>query len=92
MSGLKPHFRFRVRCAIVVMMVPVLILSAATAIRAQRGPSVSSAYQELHQRTVANANNFYVYLDQDSGLNHGFPSGWFGTISPSSSRRRPITS
>jgi hypothetical protein len=43
------------------------------------GPSVSSAYQELHQRVVANASNFYVYLDQDSGLNHGYPSGWFGT-------------
>ncbi|MGD0222147.1 MAG: choice-of-anchor D domain-containing protein [Terriglobia bacterium] len=48
---------------------------------AQSGPSVSSAYQELHQRAVANATNFYVYRDQDSGLNHGYPSGWFGTIS-----------
>ncbi|MGB9488038.1 MAG: choice-of-anchor D domain-containing protein [Terriglobia bacterium] len=48
---------------------------------AQSGPSVSSAYQELHQRAVANATNFYVYQDQDSGLNHGYPSGWFGTTS-----------
>ena len=47
----------------------------------QSGPSVSSAYQELHQRAVANATNFYVYQDQDSGLNHGYPSGWFGTTS-----------
>jgi hypothetical protein len=50
-------------------------------LQAQTGPSVSAAYQELHQRAVANASNFYVYQDQDSGLNHGYPSGWFGTIS-----------
>jgi len=48
---------------------------------AQSGPSVSSGYQELHLRAVANATNFYLYQDQDSGLNHGFPSGFFGTTS-----------
>src|ERR1017187_2021700 len=37
------------------------------------------AYDLLSQRTAANQSNFYVYLDQDSGLNHGFPSGFFAT-------------
>jgi hypothetical protein len=29
---------------------------------------------------MANQSFFYVYQDQDSGLNHGFPSGFFGDI------------
>ena len=37
----------------------------------------SSAYQLLNARTAANQSAFYVYLDQDSGFNHGFPSGKF---------------
>jgi fibronectin type 3 domain-containing protein len=28
-------------------------------------------------RVTANQASFYVYRDQDSGLNHGFPSGYF---------------
>jgi hypothetical protein len=59
------------------MNVALLIVSTATAIEAQSGPSVTSAYQELGRRVVANSNSFYVYLDEDSGLNHGFPSGVF---------------
>ncbi|MFZ1133787.1 MAG: hypothetical protein WAN69_02495 [Candidatus Korobacteraceae bacterium] len=38
----------------------------------------NSAYQLLNSRVAANDNNFYVYLDADSGFNHGFPSGFFG--------------
>jgi len=34
---------------------------------------------ELQSRVTANASNFYVYQDQDAGLNHGFPSGFFGS-------------
>lgn len=41
----------------------------------------SSAYQLLNTRTSANQASFYVYQDQDSGFNHGFPSGEFGDIS-----------
>ena len=40
----------------------------------------SSAYQLLNARTSANQASFYVYQDQDSGFNHGFPSGEFGDL------------
>lgn len=36
-----------------------------------------AAYQLLHDRTAFNQENFYVYLDADSGFNHGFPSNFF---------------
>lgn len=32
---------------------------------------------ELQARVNANQSAFYVYKDQDSGFNHGFPSGFF---------------
>jgi hypothetical protein len=32
---------------------------------------------ELQARVTANQAAFYVYKDEDSGLNHGFPSGYF---------------
>jgi hypothetical protein len=32
---------------------------------------------ELQTRVTANQVGFYVYKDEDSGLNHGFPSGYF---------------
>jgi len=38
------------------------------------------AYQELNQRAALNQSNFFVYQDQDSGFNHGFPSGKFGQV------------
>jgi hypothetical protein len=41
------------------------------------------AYQLISRRTVANRQSFYVYLDQDSGFNHGFPSGFFSQDSAS---------
>jgi hypothetical protein len=37
----------------------------------------NSAYTELTMAVEANQNSFYVYLDEDAGLNHGFPSGAF---------------
>src|SRR5579883_1086724 len=37
------------------------------------------AYAELANRAAADQNNFYVYQVADSGLNHGFPSGLFGS-------------
>lgn len=33
----------------------------------------------MSQRVIANQGNFPVYLDQDSGFNHGFPSGFFAS-------------
>jgi len=35
------------------------------------------AYQTLTARTTANLSSFPVFKDQDSGFNHGFPSGVF---------------
>lgn len=44
----------------------------------QTSGSISdSAYPELTSAVEANQNSFFVYLDEDSGLNHGFPSGDF---------------
>jgi uncharacterized repeat protein (TIGR01451 family) len=37
-------------------------------------------FQEIDQRITANQNSFYVYQDQDSALNHGYPNGLFGSI------------
>jgi hypothetical protein len=37
---------------------------------------------EVQARVTANQQAFYVYKDADSGLNHGFASGWF--VNPSS--------
>lgn len=34
---------------------------------------------ELQTRVTANKIGFYVYVDEDSGFNHGFPSGYFAT-------------
>jgi hypothetical protein len=33
----------------------------------------------VQERVDANLQNFYVYLDADSGFNHGSPSGWFAS-------------
>lgn len=45
------------------------------------GQNISTpAYQLLNSRAGANRSEFYVYLDQDAGANHGFPSGKFGSI------------
>lgn len=39
------------------------------------------AYELLNERVVANRRAFYVYKDADSGFNHGFASGFYGTTS-----------
>jgi hypothetical protein len=42
-----------------------------------------AAYGLLTSRVFANQSKFYVYLDQDSGFNHGFASGFFpGDLAP----------
>lgn len=42
-------------------------------------PISDAAYPLLLERTQTNRQAFYVYRDADSGFNHGFPSGLFGT-------------
>src|SRR6266478_2081152 len=37
------------------------------------------AYGVLNARTSQNQSQFFVYQDIDSGFNHGFPSGLFGS-------------
>jgi hypothetical protein len=44
--------------------------------------ATNPAYAELIARANANEANFFVYVDQDSGFNHGVPSGFFAS-SPS---------
>ena len=39
----------------------------------------TAAYPLLSDRVEADQSAFYVYLDGDSGLNHGFPSGKFAS-------------
>jgi hypothetical protein len=39
----------------------------------------AGAYAELSSRVAILQNSFWVYLDADQGLNHGVPSGWFGS-------------
>ena len=45
---------------------------------ASNQPISPGVYSVLSSRTTANQNAFFVYHDQDDGLNHGFPSGFFG--------------
>jgi hypothetical protein len=37
-----------------------------------------NAFPPLSVRATADQSQFYVYQNSDSGLNHGFPSGFFG--------------
>lgn len=48
---------------------------------AHAGATLSAgAYELLNQRAAEGTARFYVYRDADSGLNHGFPSGFFGAV------------
>jgi hypothetical protein len=47
--------------------------------QSQSGPISGPAYQLIDARVAANQAGLYVYLDQDSGFNHGFPSGFFAS-------------
>ncbi|MGC2695138.1 MAG: hypothetical protein WA738_05040, partial [Candidatus Angelobacter sp.] len=48
---------------------------------ASSSSSISSGvYSVLSARATSNQNSFFVYRDQDDGLNHGFPSGFFGAF------------
>jgi urea transporter len=56
--------------------VGLLIVSQPALVFAQAQGTISGpAYNLLGRRITANQSSFYVYKDQDSGFNHGFPSG-----------------
>src|SRR5437879_2868754 len=56
------------------------IFSLLNVLLAQSQTTISThAYNVLNSRAEANQQSFYVYRDQDSGLNHGFPSGFFAS-------------
>ena len=38
------------------------------------------AYEYVAGLVSSNRANFYIYQNADSGLNHSFPSGWYGVI------------
>jgi len=59
----------------------LLVLLFGRGLTADPSLDQNAAYSLLNQRVGVNRANFYVYQDADSGLNHGFPSGFFGTIS-----------
>ena len=44
------------------------------------GSVTTCVLRELTQSATANQQNFFVYRNADSADNHGFPSGFFGTI------------
>jgi len=56
------------------------LLAIAPALPAQTAAGISSgAYTLVNTRTSQNRSQFFVYQDIDSGFNHGFPSGVFGS-------------
>jgi len=62
----------------VLMLGTMFSLFAVAGAQSQTDIS-TGAYGLLNTRTAANQQSMYVYLDQDSGLNHGFPSGFFAS-------------
>ena len=69
-----------VRLNLTVIVLAWTSLSCEALAATQPCATVSDcAYQLLNQRTVANQSSFYVYQDADSGFNHGFASGLFGS-------------
>lgn len=85
--------KLRLIGAIAILLILALVLRALArqphhtrgdgAAVTEISPSSQSAispgvYSVISSRTAANQNAFFVYHDQDDGLNHGFPSGFFG--------------
>jgi hypothetical protein len=65
----------------VVFLLTYEIASGSQAQTVPNQANISSGvYAVLSARTTSNQNGFFVYHDQDDGLNHGFPSGFFGAI------------
>jgi hypothetical protein len=61
----------------IATLLVVALLSPASRVAGQviSGP----AYSMINQRAAAVQSAFYVYLDADSGYNHGFASGFFAS-------------
>src|SRR5882762_4768675 len=79
MATLETRTSANRRSPIVALLLPT-IFSVLYLPPARCQTSISTpAYNVLNSRTPANKQSLYVYLDQDSGLNHGFPSGFFAS-------------
>jgi hypothetical protein len=60
----------------------LVVLLIASQVAAQTLPVIGpGAFKSLDTRVAAVRKAFWVYQDQDSGFNHGFPSGFWGHIS-----------
>lgn len=71
-------------CMLGVAVTCVLVTGCTNGAAAQvvnTRPVSDLGYRELIGRSRANRQRFFVYEDQDSGFNHGFPSGFFGATS-----------
>lgn len=75
--NMRALYRSHYTCAVSVTAITASLLWSATAIGAV---DVDAIYRLLGDRIASNRTRFYVYRDADSGLNHGFPSGLFGTF------------
>ena len=78
MNSLRSYVRIGIFSCL-IQLVAVLVAAPVSVAQVRRSNISDPAYQELTNRATANSTNFYVYQDQDSGFNHGFPSGFFGT-------------
>src|SRR5207247_6915025 len=78
------HVRGHLRNFVFPLAVGFLLLMGPDriAVHAQSGIISDPVYQLISQRIAPNETGFAVYLDQDSGFNHGFPSGLFAKPSP----------
>lgn len=69
-------------CGLTVLLAPDKLFPAprtASSRDLSRSAVSDAAYPLLTERVTANRASFFVYQDADSGLNHGFPSGFFGS-------------
>lgn len=69
-------------CGLTLLLAPAKS-DPATRTASSRDLSLSAisdaAYPLLTERVAAIRTGFFLYQDADSGLNHGFPSGFFGS-------------
>jgi hypothetical protein len=61
------------------VLVPISTSLAAASEQAQ-GSLTDLALDRINEVAAENRANFYLYKDVDSGMNHGFPSGYFGAL------------
>jgi hypothetical protein len=65
--------------ALLVVLQPLVALLPRPAAAATPITLSDGAYALIAERVAADRASFFVYLHADSGFNHGFPSGLFGT-------------